>query len=81
MTPQIHFPFRTSKGMMNNEQPVLDIVPNTAALLFIEKPNHLGRISDYGINIVPFDLTFIIGIKRKYGSKSKIRKNIITSCY
>ena len=53
MASQNHFSFRTSVRMMNDEQAVLNIVPNAATLLFVEKLDHLGRISDYGINIVP----------------------------
>jgi hypothetical protein len=53
MASQIHFSFGISKRMMNDEQPVLNIVANASALLFKEKPNHLRRVLHYSINIVP----------------------------
>ncbi len=53
MAAQNHFPFRTSERMMHDEQSVLNMIPNATTLLFVKKPNHLGRVLDYGIDILP----------------------------
>lgn len=53
MASQKHFPFWTSKRMVNDEQSVLNMIPHSTTLLFEEKPNHLGWVLDYCINVVP----------------------------